>query len=200
MGKDTVTLFVCVTPSYQHFLDNKVNAVSTCKVQTHYPFELSVLAFDDGTPVWEMYQRCLDICVTPYYAIIGADDFIGPAYVEDSMSGMREGVAAASTKSWLISSEVEENEQIGVYDGWVAGVWNAEIARDCGGYRKPEHGGAHGCAALLAERACRAGFRCALANSRQYYYRIWSGSVSKPDPAIEERIRKRKPNEYLRLV
>ena len=213
LAEDAVTIFICVTPSYKHWLDNKVNAVGTAKVQTYEPVDINVLTFDDGTKVWDMYQQCLDICGTPYYAIIGVDDFLGPEYIEYSMQGILEypqersnfideitvRVAAGSTCAWLISDEVIENEQVGIYDGWVAGVWNTEVARDLGGYRKPSHGGVHGCGAELAARAGAAGFKCALATPRQYYYRIWSGSVSKPDPKIEERIRDRKEDQLLTL-
>ena len=202
MAEDAVTIFICVTPSYDHWLARSVSAITTAKAQTYYPVDVSIIKFDDGEKVWDMFQQALDICETPYYAIIGADDFIGPSYIEESMRGIDDGdvIAAGSTRSWLISDEKCENEQIGTYDGWVSGVWDAEIARNLGGYRKPDHGGDHGCAALLAEKACQSGFKCAMSEARQYYYRIWSGSVSKPDPSIEEKIRRRKPGVMLELV
>jgi hypothetical protein len=202
MDVPPVTLFICVTPSYCRWLEyphDKCNAISSCRAQTYPDHELAILTFDDGTPVWEMFQKCLEICRTPYYGIIGADDWIGPEYVSLCARALLidpSKVAVATTKMWLVD---KNDEKIGYDDHFNgSGIWNTDIARNLGGYEKPE-GRKWGCVSDLIIRANRAGFKTALLPFREYYYRIWQGSVSKTSKDLDRIIAERDKDEPLML-
>jgi len=157
-----------------------------------------VLNFDDGAKVWFMFQKALDTVKTPFYSVVGADDRIGAQYVELCMEALLkdELMACATTGAVLID---RKGEVIGHDEHWCAGVWRTELARVCGGYRRPSHNGEWGSAGELVVRASSSGFRCYINPAREYYYRIWSGSVSKPDPMIDRKIAERKSGQYFVL-
>jgi len=188
-----------VTPSYRHWIDDfTVNAVTSCRTQTYPERKLHVCNFDDGSKVWDMFQKALDSVRTEYYSIVGADDRIGADYISDCMDVLLKDsyMACATTEAVLID---RHDDIIGSDNHWVAGVFRTELARALGGYRAPSHKGDWGSAAELVVRASRAGFKCYRCASKEYYYRIWSGSVSKPDPGIDKKIAGRKSGQYFVL-
>lgn len=199
MALPTVRIFVCVTPSYDAWLQHKVNAITTARAQSYEGgAKLGILKFNEGTPVWEMFQKALMVADSDFYCIVGADDWLGPDYIKACMELLLKDVnaAAATTNCWLVD---KEDRRIGHDEHWSAGVWRRSIALTLGGYLRPATGRKWGCAADLWVRAMRLGYSCPKAESYDYYYRIWSGSVSKPAPDIDAQISKLRPGQQLVL-
>ena len=203
MDVPPVSIFTCVTPSYAHWFEapHLINTITSARCQTYGNCTLGICRFDDGKKVWEMFSTALEECDTEYFCIVGADDWIAPEYIENCVKLLETDkgkVAAASTYAFLVD---RDDRKIGHYEGWVAGVWRTEIARGLGGFRKPSsHAGDWGSAAELWARARQhAGFKCLQSPTYDYYYRIWSGSVSKPDPGIDAKIARLKHGEQVTL-
>jgi len=202
MDKNAVTIFINLTPSYAErwIQGHSVNAITSARAQTYHPHDVAILKHDEGTPIWTMYQRCLDQCRTTYYAIIGGDDYISPEYIRACMEALKSDlrIAAVSTQMWLVN---KDDLKFGYSDKFGAGVWRTEYANYLGGYQ--QYGDRKwGCAAFLYARAQAAGMPCVILPQKEYYYRIWYGSVSKSDEQskqIDKKIAKRKKGEMMQL-
>ena len=180
-----------MTPSYDHWLKQSVSAITSSRFQSYRgEHDVKISKFDDNTPVWDMFQKCLLMTETPYYLIVGADDQLSPHYLSVCMAGFDnpDKVAAVSTK---VTLQDRHNHIIGRDSHFSAGVWNTKIAKEMGGYQEPKNGRKWGCASDLVNRAIASGYSVRMMDAYLYYATIWYGSVSKSeDKNLEEKISK----------